>query len=101
MKKIGEIAGEVGAKLRDRSRSVRRRVLDIALAARAKGPQSQDKLKRAYAKLLDATSRVVGQANRFSKEIAKASSDRLTSWRNSRWKACATSSILWCRECGR
>jgi transposase, IS5 family len=69
MKRITTIAGEIGAKLRDRSRSVRRRVLDIALAARAKGPQSQDKLKRAYGKLLDATSRVVGQAKRFAKEI--------------------------------
>jgi IS5 family transposase len=71
MKRITKIAGEVGAKLRDRSRSVRRRVLDIALAARAKGPHSQDKLKRAYGKLLNATSRVVGQAKRFAKEIAE------------------------------
>src|SRR5437660_1469417 len=71
MKKISEIAGEVGAKLRDRRRSVKLRVLDIARAARAKGPQSQEKLKRAYGKLLTSTSRVVGQAKRFAKEIAK------------------------------
>src|SRR5213079_3676208 len=45
MKKITKIAGEVGTKLRDRSRSVKLRVLDIARAARAKGPQSRDKLK--------------------------------------------------------
>ena len=38
MKKITKIAGEVGTKLRDRSRSVKLRVLDIARAARAKGP---------------------------------------------------------------
>jgi hypothetical protein len=61
MKKITKIAGEVGAKLRDRSRSVKLRVLDIARAARAKDPQSQDKLKRAYGKLLASASRVVGQ----------------------------------------
>jgi IS5 family transposase len=30
MRKITKIAGEVGAKLRDRSRSVKLRVLDIA-----------------------------------------------------------------------
>jgi IS5 family transposase len=71
MKKISEIAGEAGAKLRDRSRSVKLRALEIARAARAKGKQSQGKLKRAYANLLDATSRVVGQAKRFSKEIAQ------------------------------
>ena len=47
------------------------RVLDIARAARAKGPQSQEKLKLAYGKLLNSTNRVVGQAKRFSKEIAE------------------------------
>jgi IS5 family transposase len=40
MKKITEIAGNAGAKLRDRSRSVKLRVLDIARAARSKAKQS-------------------------------------------------------------
>jgi IS5 family transposase len=71
MKKITKIAGEVGSKLRDRSRSVKLRVLDIARAARAKGPQSKEKLQRAYGKLLSSTSRVVGQAKRFAKEVAE------------------------------
>jgi transposase, IS5 family len=71
MKKITAITGEAGAKLRDRSRSVKLRVLDIARAARAKGPQSQEKLRRAYGKLLNSTSRVVGQAKQFSKQIAE------------------------------
>ena len=71
MKKIGSIAGEAGAKLRNRSRSVKLRVLEIARAARSKVPQSQEKLKQAYGKLLDATSRVAGQAKRFSREIAE------------------------------
>ena len=70
MKKITKIAGEVGTKLRNRSRSVKLRVLDIARAARAKGSQSQEKLKRNYQQLLESTSRVVGQARQFSKEIA-------------------------------
>jgi IS5 family transposase len=70
MKRITAIAGRAGAKLRDRSRSVKLRVLDIARQARAKGAQSQERLKRGYGKLLDATSRVVGQAKRFSAEIA-------------------------------
>ena len=65
MKKVTAIAGKAGAKLRDRSRTVKLRVLDIARAARAKGPQSQEKLKLAYGKLLNSTSRVVGQAKRF------------------------------------
>src|SRR5215216_4879524 len=37
MKKIGALAGAAGAKLRDRSRSVKLRVLEIARTARAKG----------------------------------------------------------------
>jgi transposase, IS5 family len=78
MKKITAIAGEAGAKLRDRSRSAKRRVLDIARAARAKGEPHRERLARAYRHLLDSTSRVVGQAKRFAKEIAsgvKRSSD--------------------------
>jgi len=70
MKNVAEIAGEAGAKLRDRSRSVKLRVLDIARAARAKGKPQPEKLRRAYGQLLNSTSRVVGQARRFSEEIA-------------------------------
>jgi len=70
MKKIEDIAGKAGAQLRDRSRSVKLRVLDIARAARSKGAQSQDKLKKGYEKLLVSTSRVVGQAKRFAQDIA-------------------------------
>jgi IS5 family transposase len=70
MKKISKIAGAVGAKLRDRSRSVKLRLLEIARTARTKGPLNHEKLKRGYRRLLDSTSRVVGQARCFSKEIA-------------------------------
>jgi transposase, IS5 family len=71
MKKITKIAGAVGTKLCDRSRSVKFRLLEIGRAARAKGAISRDKLKRSYGQLLDATSRVVGQAKRFSAEIVE------------------------------
>jgi hypothetical protein len=37
----------------------------------AKGPVNQDKLKQRYRQLLNATSRVVGQAKRFSEEIVR------------------------------
>jgi transposase, IS5 family len=69
MKKITGIARAVGTKLRDRSRSVKLRVLEIARAARAKGRQSGTKLAQAYRRLLGTTSRVVGQAKRFGAEI--------------------------------
>jgi IS5 family transposase len=71
MKKITKIAGEVGTKLRDRSRSVKLRVLDIARAARGKSQPSQEKLKKAYGQLLSSTSRVVGQAKQFAKEVGE------------------------------
>src|SRR5512140_698489 len=59
MKKITQIVGEAGTKLRDRSRSVKLRVLDIARAARST-KQGQEKLKRAYGQLLNSTGRVAG-----------------------------------------
>jgi IS5 family transposase len=70
MKKITKIASAAGTKLRDRSRSVKLRVLDIARAARSRAKQSSQKLKRAYGQLLNSTSRVVGQAKQFSAQIA-------------------------------
>ncbi len=80
MKRITAIAGPVGAKLRDRSRSVKFRILEIGRAARSKGGTGKEKLQKGYRKLLEATTRVVGQAKRFSREIAagvKRSSDVL------------------------
>jgi IS5 family transposase len=71
MRKITTIAGAVGTKLRDRSRSVKFRLLEIGRVARAKGAIDQDKLQRRYGQLLETTSRVVGQAKRFSEEIAQ------------------------------
>jgi transposase, IS5 family len=71
MKKITKIVGDGGAKLRDRSRSVKLRMLEIARAARAKGPQSKERLTQAYSQLLNSSSRVLGQAKRFSQEISE------------------------------
>jgi IS5 family transposase len=70
MRKVTAIAGVAGTKLRDRSRSVKLRVLDIARAARSKAKPGREKLNRAYGQLLSSTSRVVGQAKRFAAEIA-------------------------------
>jgi IS5 family transposase len=78
MKRITAFAGEAGAKLRDRSRSVKFRILEIGRAARSNGGTGKEKLQQGYRKLLEATSRVVGQAKRFSWEVAagvKKSSD--------------------------
>lgn len=70
MRQVGTIAGARGAKLRDRSRGVKFQLLEIGRTARAKGELNHERLKDGYRRLLDATGRVVGQAKRFSKEIA-------------------------------
>ena len=70
MKKVGDIAGKTGTVLRERSRSVKLKVLAIARASRNKTESGKQKLKQAYAALLESASRVVGQAKKFSREIA-------------------------------
>jgi IS5 family transposase len=80
MQKIGTVVGDVGTRLRDRTRSVKLRVLDIARTSRSKSEVGRQRMQQLYRKLLDSTSRVVGQAKRFAKEIAegvKRSSDVL------------------------
>jgi transposase, IS5 family len=59
----------VKSKLRDRMRSVNRRVLEIALAARQKGPQGEERKKAGYRKLVSLTRSVVNQAKRVCAEI--------------------------------
>jgi IS5 family transposase len=62
MKHITELAGAAGTKLRDRTRSVKFRVLDIARASRSRASQSQHKLEQGYRKLLERARGGTGQA---------------------------------------
>ena len=71
MKKVTEIAGEAGTKLRDRKRSMQRRLVEIGRATRSKGQASQEKVQGVYRKLVEVTTRVVGQAKKFSAEIGQ------------------------------
>ena len=70
MKKIAELTGKAGTKLRNRMRTIGHRVMEIARASRSQGPQAQEKMKQGYRKLLTATRRVVHQAKRFRGEMA-------------------------------
>jgi IS5 family transposase len=70
MKQIAQLAGAAGAKLRDRTRSVRYRLIEIGRASRSRSEQAQEKLKQSYRKLLCASARVLGQAQRFAREVA-------------------------------
>ena len=70
MKKVTAVAGKAGTQMRDRSRSTKLKVLAIARTSRNKTEHGRQKMKNAYLKLLEITSRVTGQAKKFSREIA-------------------------------
>jgi IS5 family transposase len=70
MKKITELTGRAGTKLRNRMRTIGHRAMEIARTSRSKGPQVQKRLKQGYRKLLTVTRKVVNQAKRFREEIA-------------------------------
>jgi IS5 family transposase len=70
MKKVTAVVGKVGTQLRDRSRSAKLKVLAIARASRNKTEKGRQKMKKGYLQLLEIASRVVGQAKKFSREIA-------------------------------
>ena len=95
MKRIGEIAGETGAKLRDRSRSVKLRVLDIARAARSSraGRSSIDPMASCSMRPAEWWDRRSGSPKR-SPEEPSAQGTSCSSWCS---KACARSSTRWCR----
>ncbi len=71
MKRVTEIAGKAGTRLRDRTRSVQRRLIEIGRASRSKGKGGMEKMKAVYRKLVETTGRVVGQAKKFSVEITQ------------------------------
>ena len=62
MKKIESRTGGLKQKVRDRMRSVRKRVLSIALASRQKGPKGEEARRRHYRQLLAITRRIVSDA---------------------------------------
>jgi IS5 family transposase len=70
MQRIAKLAGRAGTKLRDRTRTVRYRVMEIARASRSRVAQGQERMKTCYRKLLYHAARVVGQAKRFAQEVA-------------------------------
>jgi IS5 family transposase len=49
MKKVQEVAGATGSKMRDRTRAVKLRVLAIARASRNKTEKGQQRLQQSYA----------------------------------------------------
>lgn len=71
MKRIVEIGGNAGERVRDRMRSVGYRLLEIARITRTKGQkQTKEKLQVGYKRLLNTTGQVVAQATRIADEIS-------------------------------
>ena len=76
MQKITEDKSGLKRKIRDRMKSVKRRVVEIALAARQKGPEGEERKKKAYRRLLTVTRQVVNQAQRVMEEIGRCGGRR-------------------------
>jgi len=72
MKRVVEIGGNAGERIRDRMKSVGRRMMEIARITRTKGQkQTKEKLQASYKRLLNATGQVVAQAKRIADEVKK------------------------------
>ncbi len=69
MKKIAAQAGGLRKKIRDRMRTVNKRVLAIALAARQPGPQREERQRTQYAALLRVTRKILHQAKGVLEEV--------------------------------
>jgi IS5 family transposase len=68
MKKMEAKTGGLTRKVRDRMRTVRKRVVSIALASRVKGPKGEEARKKQYRELLSVSRRIVTDASRVVEE---------------------------------
>jgi IS5 family transposase len=69
MQKIEQKAGGLKRRIRNRMRSVTKRVITIAHALRHKGPEGEEKRKAEYGQLLHTTRQILNDAKRVSQEI--------------------------------
>jgi len=69
LKRIEPATGVVGAKLRDRMRATTHRVLEIARAARSRGPDARPRLEHGYRRLLATVRSTVRDAERVGAEL--------------------------------
>src|SRR5262252_3453307 len=75
-KRIEQKVGGLQRKVRDRKRSVTKRVIAIAHALRHKGAAGEEKRKREYRELIHVTRRILGDARRVLKEVEDLSRRR-------------------------
>jgi transposase, IS5 family len=70
MKKVASTVGELKEKVRDRMRSVRKKVVSVAIAARRQGEAGEQQRRGLYKGLLSLSRKIVNQAGRVAKEVA-------------------------------
>jgi IS5 family transposase len=70
MKQIQREVGERGTRLRDRTRSVKHRLIEIGRSAMRKSEEAVARRTEAYRKLMATTHKVMAQAKLFSQEVA-------------------------------
>jgi transposase, IS5 family len=77
MKKIAQRSeGKLKRKVRDRMRSVNKRVMAIATASRHRGPEGEEKRKKEYQELLRMSRQILNDAKRVMVEIEGMSARR-------------------------
>jgi IS5 family transposase len=69
MKKIDKKAGGLRKKIRDRMRSVNKRVIAIALAGRQPGNEAEERRRKEYGQLLTLTRKILNQAQEVVEEV--------------------------------
>jgi len=69
MKKIEQSASSLVSKVRNRMRTVRKKVVAIAIAARQKGAAGEEKRRHIYKELLSVTRKIVNQSKRMMEEV--------------------------------
>jgi IS5 family transposase len=69
MQKIDQKAGGLKKKIRNRMRSVTKRVIAIAHALRHKGPEGEEKRKAEYGQLLGITRQILNDSKRVLQEV--------------------------------
>ena len=72
-KRIAAALGGAARQVRDRMRSVSKKVVAIAISSRQKGPVGEEKRKKLYGKLLTLTRKVVNQTKRVIADVRAAS----------------------------
>ena len=100
MQRIVKIAGPVGAKLRDRSRSVKFRLLEIARAARGKVPNAP-RWRRPTADCSTPRRGWWDRRGALPARSTKVSSALPMRASKQRWRDCARNWTEWRRSCGR